>query len=189
MSVRFTRCTCQLIAGAWVLAILAIAAHLEATSDWTVYLHHAGPLTIGMSVDEARRALGDRDAHLAFGDREPDDAECSYLESTQLPKGLTVIFQRGMLTRMDVWGKSDIHTASGAHIGENEGQVIATYRREGRVDVSPHPYLQEDGHYVEWHPRSTADAGLSLLFETMDGKVTSYRFGLVRAVAMIEGCD
>src|SRR5689334_19141726 len=111
MSVRFTRYTCQLIAGAWVLAILAIAAHLEAASDWTVYLHHAGPLTIGMSVDEARRALGDRDAHLAFGDREPDDAECSYLESTHLPNGLTVIFQRGKLARMDVWGKSDIHTA------------------------------------------------------------------------------
>jgi hypothetical protein len=188
-SARLSRCVRLLLASAGVMAIVTIAPLLHAAQNWTVYLHHSGPLAIGMTVDEARKALGDADAHLAFGDREPDDAECSYLESPRLPAGLTVIFQNGKLTRMDVWGSSDIHTASGAHIGEDESQVIATYRREGRVDVSPHPYLQQEGHYVEWHPRSATDSGLSLLFETMDGKVTSYRFGLVRAVAMIEGCS
>ena len=188
-SARLARCVRLLISAAGMLAVVTIAPILHAAQAWTVYLHHSGPLAIGMTVDDARKALGDPRAHLAFGEADPDDAECSYLESPQLPTGFTVIFQHGKLTRMDVWGKSDIRTASGAHIGEAEDQVVATYRREGRVEVSPHPYLQPDGHFVEWHPRSATDAGLSLLFETMDGRVTSYRVGLVPAVAMIEGCS
>ena len=66
-----------LLASVFALLFSTMARQLQAASDWTEYLHHVGPPTIGMTVDDARKAFGDPDAHLAFGDREPDDAACS----------------------------------------------------------------------------------------------------------------
>src|SRR5690348_8800520 len=86
-----------LISAAGMLAVVTIAPILHAAQPWTVYLHHSGPLAIGMTMDDARKALGDPRAHLASGEADPDDAECSYLESPQLPTGFTVIFQHGKL--------------------------------------------------------------------------------------------
>ena len=56
-SARLARCVRLLISAAGMLAVVTIAPILHAAQAWTVYLHHSGPLAIGMTVDDARKAI------------------------------------------------------------------------------------------------------------------------------------
>src|SRR5262245_37369145 len=112
---------------------LPIADRQIPTANWTVYLHRVGPLTIGATISETRRILGDPDARLVQAlhqDRtlplEPDDSPCAYLVSLKLPEQLGLMFQRERLARVDV-SKSGIKTASGAQVGDPESQILRLY--------------------------------------------------------------
>ena len=169
-------------------ALASMTVRIAAAEQWTAYLRHVGPLAIGMTMNDVRRALDDADAHLAFGDRAPDDADCAYVESPRLPTGVLPMFEDGKLVRIDVFKQSPARTASGARIGDSEHRIVALYKRTGRVEIHPNAYMQNDGNDVVWHPRSSADAGLGLRFITHQGVVMSYSVGTLQAISLIEGC-
>jgi hypothetical protein len=155
--------------------------------DWTVYLHKAGPLRIGMSIADVRRLLGDEKAFLAYGDGpEPDNCECAYLESGKKPEDVGLMFQNGRLVRIDVDARG-ISTASGAQVGDSEERIKQLYR--GRITVEPHHYIPESGHYLNYTPVDLKNRNYGMVFETDNGIVTSFRTGTVKAIALVEGCS
>jgi hypothetical protein len=165
-----------------LIVCLLGAAALQTITNWTVHLRHAGPMQIGMTLEEARRIVNDPNAKLAT----PGDnvEECGFLQSQTLPDGLELMFSRGRLVRIDV-RKHGILTASGAGVGDTEARIQNLY--PGHIQVTPHHY-DSDGHYLIYKPQDAADQGFELLFETSHGKVTSFRIGFREPVSWVEGC-
>lgn len=165
------------------IILLAFAQHTHAASDWTLYLRRSGPLRIGMTLQQARQALGDSKAFLE-GLEGPEDVDsCAYLSSKALPKDLGVMFLDKRLARFDVH-EGNLRTASGARIGLTEAQILSLF--PGRITTEPHHYT--DGHYLVYKSADPADKNLGMVFETDAGKVTAFRTGTTEAVALVEGC-
>lgn len=157
--------------------------------DWTVHLHKFGPLHIGMSIAEVRNKLDDPKAYLEYGGpdyREPDDSECAYLQSNRIPEASGLMFQRGRLVRFDVYAPG-VQTAEGAGVGDGQEDIRKLY--PGRIVVRPHPYIPEGGNYLAYMPDDPKDRPYGMVFETDQGRVTSFRSGTRSAIALIEGCS
>jgi hypothetical protein len=73
-------------------------------------------------------------------------------------------------------------TARGARVGDSEERIKSLYG--GRVEVTPRKY--SDGHYLTI---KSEDGRFQIVFETDGHKVTSYRAGLLPAIAWVEGCS
>src|SRR5579863_1114888 len=144
-------------------ALIVIASScqlIRATTDWTVYLRHAGPVRIGMSLPELRRILDDPKAHLG-GYGGPFD-ECAYLESRAVPENLGFMFSHGRLVRIDVI-KAGIQTASGAGVGDTEDKIKQLY--PGRITVEPNFYVPDTGHYLVYSPADARERNYGMVFE------------------------
>lgn len=153
-----------------------------AAVDWTISLHGAGPIRLGMKLSAVRRILGDRTAHLEGNGIESLDA-CAYLKGESISESLGFMFSRGRLVRIDVLGQG-IHTESGAEIGDTEERIKRIY--PAQIEVEPHHYDPE-GHYLNYWPKK-GKGQYGMVFET-DGKfVTSFRVGTQDAIALVEGC-
>lgn len=138
-----------------------------------------------MPIAEARKALNDPKAYLSYIDREPDNSKCAYLQSASIPDQIGVMFQDGVVARIDVI-KPGIRTASGAEVGNTEEAVKRLY--PGRISVEGHHYDPE-GHYLRYTPVDEADRPYGMVFETDGKKVTSYRTGTAAAIALVEACS
>lgn len=187
ITVRFS-----LITG--LLSLLASSGSGQSlATDWTVYLRRAGPLTVGMSVDEVRRVLNEPGALLVQAlnqgrvlPPEPDHSPCAYLVTRKAPEHIGLMFQDGRLARVDVW-KPGIRTASGARVGDSEARILQLYG--ARIEVTQHHYPPAGAHYMIFTPVDIADLGYQMLFETDGSKVTQFRIGTRAAVGQVEGCQ
>lgn len=151
---------------------------------WTVRFDGAGPLRVGMTLAEARRALGgdlemrDDDGRAGEG---PD--RCQYPQSARLPDGVRVMVEGQRVVRVDVESAA-VATAEGARVGDTEARIQQLY--PGRVAVEPHKYT--DGHYLVVRP-AAADSTHLVIFET-DGRVVErFRAGGLPQVRWVEGCS
>lgn len=145
--------------------------------SWTVSIRGLGPLVAGMTVEEARAALG---SELT----EPSDSECAYIRPEAGPPGVRLMVMGGHVVRVEV-SDTTVPTTAGARVGDTEERVESLYR--GRVTVTPHKYTE--GHYLTVGPASPADSQYRLVFETDSGLVTVYRAGLLPMVEWVEGCS
>jgi hypothetical protein len=148
----------------------------SAAVQWVVRPDGVGPVNVGMTSADVRRAL---DLPASAGSVNG----CSYLPGTSA----TALHANVMLTsdtvvRFDVRDGS-IATAEGARVGDSEARVQSLY--SGRVSMQPHKYVA-GGHYlVVTDPAHPADR---IVFET-DGKVvTQFRAGRTPEVTNVEGC-
>jgi hypothetical protein len=167
-----------LLSSAILIVLTGTIPSVRAAEDWTMYLRRAGPVRIGMSLDEVRRVLGDPRAELK------GDDECAYLQSKALPKGLGFMFAKRRIVRIDV-SDGDVRTATGARIGDSEDKIKKLY--PGRITIEPHHYF-ENGHYLDYSPSSTIERLYGMVFETDGETVTSFRTGTLAAIALVEGC-
>jgi len=161
------------------------AADCRAT-DWTVDLRGVGPIRIGMTLEQVRRVLGDRQAVLVGPYPNMPLEECAYLETSKTPKELGIMFMRGKVVRVDVWDPG-IQTKSGVSVGDTEDRVKQRY--PGQIEVAPHHYDGPESHYLNYTPGSTSDRHLGLVFETDGSTVTSFRAGTKEAISLVEGCS
>jgi hypothetical protein len=171
--------------GAISVVIACAGVMAGAEIDWTVYLHHSGPVRIGMSLAEVRLALNDPRANLSGNAPAVPLTECAYLESNSGPEQLGFMFAQGRVVRIDVF-KMGIRTASSVGVGDTEDKIKQLYR--GRITIEPHHYI-EKGHYLIYSPKEPADSGLGMVFETDGEKVDSFRTGTLSAIALVEGCS
>lgn len=153
---------------------------------YTVTEDGFGPVTLGMSVEQAERLLGVRLVKDTYLDHE----ECRYHTPATGYRGLSFMTSLGKIVRIDVHGSKDpanpvtIATREGAKTGDTETVVLRLYK--GRIKVSPHFYGGLPSHYLRLYD----DAGkVRLIFETNDaGFVTMYRSGREPEVEFVEGC-
>lgn len=138
-----------------------------------------GPLRVGMTRADARRALG-----LAPGKAASRDEPCVYLPADSAKFPAFVMVEHDTLVRFDV-RDSTLRTEAGARIGDTEAKVLELYR--GRVTVEPHKYTGPEGHYLV--VATPGDSTLRIVFETDGRKVTTFRAGRRPQVDYIEGCS
>ena len=161
------------------------APSAPADTGWVMRPDGLGPLRVGMTLDEARAALGGDLAMpgTAGGvDEGPD--RCDYPRSARLPAGAMVMVQGQRVVRVEV-DSGTLATAEGARIGDPEARIQQLY--PGRVTVQPHKYT--DGHYLVVRPADASDTTHLLVFET-DGRVVQrFRAGQKPQVEYVEGCS
>lgn len=152
-------------------------------TTWALRFDGAGPLRVGMTVGEARAALG--------GDFQPDGQAvgmvdgpdgCQYARSARLPEGM-VMLEGARVVRVEV-DSGNVATVEGARIGDSEERIQQTY--PGRVEVQPHKYT--DGHYLVVRP-AEVDTARQLIFETDGSRVLRFRAGQRPQVEYVEGCS
>ena len=155
-----------------------------ADTAWVLRMDGMGPLRIGMTVDEARAALGG-DLRLSDDvvgtDGGPD--RCQYPASGRLLSGVLVMLEGQRIVRIQV-DSGSAATAEGARIGDPESRIQQLYA--GRVTVQPHKYT--DGHYLVVRP-AEADTTRLLIFETDGQAVQRFRAGQRPQVEYVEGCS
>jgi hypothetical protein len=162
----------------------SVAARPSATSDasasspTSVTEHGLGPLRAGMTLAEAKNALGGA----LIVPAEADTTECDYATWRDGPQGVHVMIDSGRIARVEI-DSVGIATAAGARVGDTEERIKSLY--PGRVIVTPHKY--EDGHYLTVN--AAGDSSFAIVFETSKGRVTRYRAGRRPAVEYVEGCS
>ena len=153
------------------------AADSEAAiAPGTVAFDGVPPLRVGMSANDARRALG-----LPRQSTSKTGESCSYLD-TRGKSHAFVMMENDTIVRFEARDRS-LATEAGARVGDTEASVLDRYR--GRVTVQPHKYLS-GGHYLV--VTTPADAKRRLVFETDGQLVTAFRVGRRPAVEYVEGC-
>lgn len=158
-------------------ATTAADAPPDSSASWTITETGWGPIRAGMSVADARAALG--------GDLpDPANRECDHLRPSRGPQGLLIMVVGGQVVRVEV-SDTTVATAAGARVGDTEARISALY--PGRVQTGPHKYV--DGHYLVVRRGAGADSVHRLVFETDGQRVTRYRSGRIPEVEWVEGCS
>ncbi len=155
------------------------AAPAGVWSSWTVADTGLGPVTIGMTPEQANAAV---DGALELPRALASDG-CDYA----FPRGVADVgfmIEQGMVVRVDV-RHPDIRTAQGAGVGDSEARIEQLYA--GRLRVSPHKYAH--GHYYAVLPADTLARPYRVIFETEQGVVTAIRAGRLPQVEYVEGCS
>jgi hypothetical protein len=167
------------------VALVEMAGADAARSDTAWALRHdgIGPLRVGMTVQEARAALGQFRGILPDPGGPPDSLACGYGMSERLPPGVRVMLEEARVVRVEV-DSGSVPTGEGARIGDTEARIQQLY--SGRVEVQPHKYT--DGHYLLVRPTEASDTTHLLLFETDGRVVTRFRGGRKPQVEYVEGC-
>lgn len=153
-------------------------------TSWTLRQDGIGPLRVGMTVEEARAALGG-DFQAPGPDAGVSDSPeaCQYARSGRVPAGVWVMLEGLRIVRVEV-DSGTIATAEGARIGDTEARIQQLY--PGRVTSGPHKYT--DGHYLTVRPAEPADTTHLIVFETDGSVVTRFRGGQKPQVEYVEGC-
>ena len=140
-----------------------------------------GPARLGMSVDEAARALG-----VKLRNVDPaifDDPACIYVSPEPDIAGLLIMVSNGVVVRFDVSEGGSIKTRSDLGIGDLEDKVLSTLGPA--VVIEPHFYGGSKNHYLTvW----SAYRESAVRFETENGRVARFYVGLDPQVTLPEGC-
>lgn len=167
-------------------ADLITAAGPGSDSPNTLTVAGLGAVRLGMSVTEAQQALGAALAPMTPG------AEAACWMTRRADGRAPEVFytvENDKITRIDIntaasaGTPSDVKTEDGIGIGAAEADVLKTYGKA--AGVTPNKY-DEHGHDLVVE---SAGAKSALLFQTSDGKVTTFRAGLHPSVDTVEGCS
>lgn len=145
---------------------------------WTIRFDGVGPVTFGMSLADARAALGDS---LTV---DPPAGTCGFAVPRGAPAGVRLMVEAGKVVRVDI-DSSGVRTAAGAEVGMSESDVRGRYPDALRVQA--HKY-DPNGRYLIVQGTAPADSARRLIFETDGGRVVRYRAGIRPAVEYVEGC-
>ena len=147
-------------------------------APWTIRLDGVGPIRFGMTLADARAALGDS---LIVA---PPGGECGFTVPRGAPAGVRFMVEQGKVVRVDV-DSAGVRTAAGAEVGMSEAEVRGRYPVGLRVQA--HKY-DPKGRYLVLQGAQPADSARRLIFETDGQRVVRYRAGVTPAVEYVEGC-
>lgn len=176
-----------------VLPVRFAAASAGGLGTETLRIDGIGPITIGMTLEEATAALG-RPVRLDTGGLPgpEDEAECGYAAADGVPEGLRFMLTRSgptdawRVNRIDVDRESRITTTEGIGVGATEADVTRAYEgRPGGLAVEPHKYVP-GGHYLVHDP--DGPDRLLLVFETDGARIVAFHTGRQTEARYVEGC-
>jgi hypothetical protein len=151
------------------------AAADSAAPHWTVRADGIGSLRVGVPLAAVSRTLGETLRATRAG--------CDYVNPASMPEGILLMVIDDTVVRVDV-DSAGVLTTEGAQVGDSESRVLELYGARARIE--PHKYTYPDGHYVVVTP--PGDTLHRIIFETLKGRVTTYRAGRVPAVQLVERC-
>lgn len=148
------------------------------SGSWIVTPGGVGPVRFGMSVADARAALGDPLASV------PADGSCILVVPAGVPAGLSFMVENNRVVRVDVESKT-LATDHGALVGHSE--VVIKERYGDSLVITPHKY-DPKGRYLTFVPPGPDGSRFRVVFETNGIRATSYRAGILPAVEYVERC-
>lgn len=154
----------------------------ELTSDDVVTLRALGPVTLGMTVEEAVAASG-LSLTQDFGRASTDN--CYYVTAGAGLPGVAFMVVDGAVVRVEINAPSVIATRSGVRIGTPESSVREVYPD----NIQQANEAVSEGQALAFVPNDEADADYRIYFAIDDGEVSSYRLGIRPAVDNLLGCQ
>ena len=151
-----------------------------------------GPVHIGMTVPEAEKALGQKLKPMDASDGVSSESCWFTARADGSEYWLEYMIEYGKIVRIDVSdGKPGqrekvvppIVSQKGIGIGSSEQLIKDRYG--SNLEISPHPEMEEDGHYMMVLDQ---DKRNGILFETTYGKVVTFRSGMTEEIKGVEGC-
>jgi hypothetical protein len=136
-----------------------------------------------MTLDEASEVAGQPIVEVAGSRIGTGRGACFHAEPESGQPDVSFMVEDDRIVRVDVAQDSALATVSGVRVGDTTEQVKRVYGES--VVVEPRPYTAPDGSYLR---HRADDDRYSLIFETIDERVESYRSGFAEHVACIEGC-
>ena len=156
-----------------------------------------GPWKVGVSYAEISKTapleLQYSSETTGSADEKPTGRGCEYFVMAENWPGLGFMFEEDVLTRIDLFDPNgseelpdpiDAVTENGVKIGESKAKVVTAYGAS--MEVTPHPYLDDEGSYLSVMPAGSSPHGI--IFETFGETITSLRVGDRNSVQYIEGC-
>lgn len=164
----------------------------DAPDPYLVTSETLGPVTVGMKVEDAVKALGPGWSYR--GMVEDNDPTCGHISFDNIWSGTLPFFmaQGGVVTRIEI-GSGAIYTDKGIHVGSTEKQVLEAYGKDVRSE--PHQYIGPPAKYLTvWTKDAPAAGGTpaatarGIQFVTDEnGIVTSINAG-DPSILYVEGC-
>lgn len=154
----------------------------ELTSDDIVTLRALGPVTLGMTVEEAVAASG-LSLSQDFGRASTDN--CYYVTAGAGLPGVAFMVVDGAVVRVEINAPSVIATRSGVRIGTPESSVREVYPD----NIQQANDAVSEGQALAFVPNDEADADYRIYFAIDGGEVSSYRLGIRPAVDNLLGCQ
>ncbi len=154
----------------------------ELTSDDVVTLRALGPVTLGMTVEEAVAASG-LTLSQDFGRASTDN--CYYVTAGAGLPGVAFMVVDGAVVRVEINAPSVIATRSGVRIGTSEAGVREVYSN----NIQQANDAVSEGQALAFVPNDEADADYRIYFAIDGGEVSSYRLGIRPAVDNLLGCQ
>jgi hypothetical protein len=164
------------IVGAFAIALLVTRFAVAAT--WCLGLGSLGPVRTGMTVEEVL-SLADWPGM----ERRQPAGECWIMPYHGRDSDFDLMIIGDAVVRIELKGKSRLHTIAGAHLGSTEDELRALYG--ARLEVQPHKY-DPAGHVLTY---KSSDGAYGLRFETSGGKVTAIQSGPWEHLHYVEGCS
>ena len=154
----------------------------ELTSDDVVTLRALGPVTLGMTVEEAVAASG-LTLSQDFGRASTDN--CYYVTAGAGLPGVAFMVVDGAVVRVEINAPSVIATRSGVRIGTPEASVREVYSN----NIQQANDAVSEGQALAFVPNDEADADYRIYFAIDGGEVSSYRLGIRPAIDNLLGCQ
>jgi hypothetical protein len=157
----------------------------RADSSATIGPDGWGPLRIGMTRAEVVAAAGEDANPSAVGGPNPD--ECDEFRPARTPRGLLVMLEAGVLTRISLSEGAGIRTASGVQVGDPAAAVMAAH---GAAAVAtPHKYQEAPAGYIAvWRTAPPAPDARGIVYEIGgDARVMHIHAG-GPSIEYVEGC-
>ena len=144
-----------------------------------------GPLRIGMTRAEVVAAAGEDANPDAVGGPNPE--ECDEFRPEQAPRGLLVMLEDGVLTRISLSEGTGIRTESGIQVGDSAAAVMAAHGAEAMT--TPHKYQDPPARYITiWRTAPPAPDARGIVYEIgQDDRVIHVHAG-GSSIQYVEGC-
>lgn len=154
----------------------------ELTGEDIVTLRALGPVTLGMTVEEAAAAAG-LTLGQDFGRSSTDN--CYYVTAGADLPGVAFMVVDGAVVRIEINPPSVIATRSGVRIGTTEASVREVYPN----NIQQANDAVSDGQALAFVPNDAEDADYRIYFAIEDGEVANYRMGIRPSVDNLLGCQ
>jgi hypothetical protein len=157
----------------------------RADSATTIDADGWGLLRIGMTRAEVVAAAGQDANPDAVGGPNPD--ECDEFRPARTPRGLLVMLEDGILTRISLSDGTGIRTASGIQVGDPAAAVMAAHGAE--AVTTPHKYQEAPARYIAvWRTAPPAPNARGIVYEIdRDDRVMHVHAG-GPSIEYVEGC-
>ncbi|MFT3808388.1 MAG: hypothetical protein QM698_00565 [Micropepsaceae bacterium] len=187
------RFTAAALAAAMSITSVAGIARAEEADPYMLFPGSLGPVKVGMTVDEAVKALGSGWSYRGMMD--DGDMTCGHISREGLwPDGSPYFMaQDGVVTRIE-FSNASILTEKGIHVGSTEAEVKAAYGRQ--VQAEPHQYQAAPAQYLTvWFQNAPKEGDYAedrkargIKFETNEQRIVIGIYAGDTSIMYVEGC-